>query len=76
MFSKCVDLIDFCLLVSESLCFVIFIAYRRGSLVWISSSIASTSTIVEASIKLHSGCILIVVLLSVFGQIIYLVLVI
>ena len=55
IFSKCGNLMDLLLLVSELICFVIFVADGRGSLVRTSSSVASLSIIAGASMNLNSG---------------------
>ena len=55
--------------------FFIFVADGRVYLVWTSSSVASTYIIVRASMNLHSGWIQAVFLPSVWGQVVYVVLV-
>ena len=54
MLSKCGKSMDLFLMVSESLYFVILVADDSGSLVCTSSSFASPSIIVGASMNLHT----------------------
>ena len=75
IFSKCGNLMDLLLLVFELICFVIFVVDGGGYLLCNSSYVASPSMIFGSSMNLHSGCSCVVALPSVWGQVIYMLLV-
>ena len=75
IFSKCGDWMNSFLLIYDFLWFVIFVVGGRGTLLYTYSYVASPYMIFGSSMNLHSGCSLAVALPSVWGQVIYMLLV-